>query len=76
MVILSIILPQQPETRTTTERVKPPKPIGAYVISETYDGWFVFGIYDKKRRNLVNSNYAYNSVEKAKEAILACRDRG
>ena len=76
MAILSIILPQQPEPRTKTEKVKPPKPMGSYVISETYDGWFVFGIYNAKRRNLVNSTYAYDSVEKAKEAILACRENG
>ena len=76
MAILSIILPQQTETRTKTERVKSPKPIGAYVISETYDGWFVFGIYDAKRKHLVNSTYAYDSVEKAKEAIRACQEIG
>ena len=76
MAILSIILPQQPETRTKAEKIKPPKPMGSYVISETYDGWFVFGIYNAKRRNLVNSTYAYDSVEKAKEAILACRENG
>ena len=76
MAILSIILPQQPETRTKTEKIKPPKPMGSYVISETYDGWFVFGIYDAKRRNLINSTYAYDSVEKVKDAILACRENG
>ena len=76
MAILSIILPQQPETRTKTEKVKPPKPTGSYVISETYDGWFVFGIYDAKRRKLIDSTYSYVSVEKAKEAILACRENG
>ena len=76
MAILSIILPQQPEPRTKTEKIKPPKPVGAYVISETYDGWFVFGIYDAKRRNLINSTYAYDSIEKAKEAIHTCRENG
>ena len=76
MAILSIILPQQTEAHTKTERVKSPKPIGAYVISETYDGWFVFGIYDAKRKHLVNSTYAYDSVEKVKEAIRACRENG
>ena len=76
MAILSIILPQQSEPRTKTEKVKPPKPMGAYVISETYDGWFVFGIFDAKRKNLINSTYAYDSVEKAKEAIHNCRENG
>lgn len=76
MAILSIILPQQSEPRTKTEKVKPPKPMGAYVISETYDGWFVFGIFDAKRKNLINSTYAYDSVEKAKEAIHNCRANG
>ena len=74
MAILSIILPQQPETRTKTQRVKRPKPMGSYVISQTYDGWFAFGIYDAKRRNLINSTYVYDSVEKAKKAIHACRE--
>ena len=76
MAILSIILPQQSEPRTKTEKVKPPKPMGAYVISETYDGWFVFGIFDAKRKNLINSTYAYDSVEKAKGAIHNCRENG
>ena len=76
MAILSIILPQQPEPRTKTEKIKPPKPMGSYVISETFDGWFVFGIYDAKRRKLIDSTYSYVSVEKAKEAILACRENG
>ena len=76
MAILSIILPQQHATRAKTERIKAPKPIGSYVISETFDGWFVFGIYDAKRRKLVDSTYAYISVDEAKEAILACRENG
>ena len=79
MAILSIVLPQQPEPREKVEKVKPPKPpkpMGSYVVSETLDGWFVFGIYDAKRRKLVDSTYAYASVEAAKEAILACRENG
>ena len=76
MAILSIILPQQPEPRTKTEKVKSPKPMGSYVISETFDGWFVFGIYDAKRRKLIDSTYAYISIEEAKDAILACRENG
>jgi uncharacterized protein YegP (UPF0339 family) len=76
MAILSIVLPQQPESRANTDNVKPQKPLGAYVISETYDGWFVFGIYDARRRNLINSTYAYDSIESAKDAITACRENG
>ena len=76
MAILAIILPEQREPREKTEKVKAPKPMGAYVISETFDGWFVFGLYDSKRKKLVDSTYAYDSVEKAKEEILSCRENG
>ena len=76
MAILSIILPQQGEMREKTEKVKDPKPLGAYVISETLDGWFTFGLYDSKRKNLVNSTYAYDSIDAAKEAIASCRENG
>ena len=76
MAILSIILPQQGEPREKAETTKATDPIGAYVISETFDGWFVFGLYDAKRKKLVDSTYAYNSVEAAKEAIVSCRENG
>lgn len=76
MAILSIILPQQGEPREKTEKVKAPKPMGAYVISETFDGWFAFGLYDSKRKNLVNSTYSYSSIEAAKEAIASCSTNG
>ena len=76
MAILSVILPQQGEPREKTEKEKAPKPMGAYLISETFDGWFVFGLYDSKRRKLVRSTYAYSSVEAAKEAIASCRENG
>ena len=76
MAILSIILPQQGERREKAEKTKAPKPIGAYVISETFDGWFAFGLYDSKRKNLVNSTYAYESIEMAKQAIVSCRESG
>ena len=76
MAILSIILPQQEEPREKTEKVKAPKPIGAYVISETFEGWFAFGLYDSKKKNLINSTYAYSSIEEAKEAIASCQENG
>ena len=76
MAILSIILPQQGEACEKPEKVKAPKPMGAYVISETFDGWFVFGLYDAKRKNLVHSTYAYDSIEAAKQAIASCRENG
>ena len=76
MAILSIILPQQGEPREKIEKVKAQKPMGAYVISETFDGWFAFGLYDSKRKNLVKSTYAYDSIESAKEAIASCHDNG
>ena len=76
MAILSIILPQQSEVCEKTEKVKDPAPMGAYVISETADGWFTFGLYDSKRKNLVNSTYSYNSIDAAKEAIVSCRENG
>ena len=76
MAILAIILPEQRDSREKTEKIKAPKPMGAYVISETFDGWFVFGLYDSKRKKLVDSTYAYDSVEKAKEEILSCRENG
>lgn len=76
MAILSIILPQQGDLREKTEKIKSPKPIGAYVISETFDGWFAFGLYDAKRKNLANSTYVYNSIEEAKQAIASCSING
>ena len=76
MAILSIILPHEGEPREKAEKIKAPKPMGAYVISETLDGWFAFGLYDSKRKNLVNSTYAYESVQSAKEAIASCRENG
>ena len=76
MAILSIILPQEGKLRERAEKVKAPKPLGAYVISETFDGWFAFGLYDSKRKNLVNSTYAYKSVQAAKDAIASCRENG
>ena len=42
MAILSIILQQQGEPREKPEKTKAPKPMGSYVISETFDGWFAF----------------------------------
>ena len=76
MAILSIILPQPGEPREKEKKIKAPKPLGAYVISETLDGWFVFGLYDSKRKKLVNSTYAYDSIETAKEKIISCRENG
>lgn len=76
MAILSIVLPQQGDPREKSGKVKAPKPLGAYVISETFDGWFAFGLYDSKRKNLVNSTYVYDSVQAAKEAIISCREDG
>lgn len=76
MAILSIILPQNGEVREKVEKTKTTKAIGAYVISETYDKKFVFALYDSKRRLLVNSTYAYDSLEIAKEKIKNCRDNG
>ena len=76
MAILSIILPQNGEAREKVEKTKTTKAIGAYVISETYDKKFVFALYDSKRRLLVNSTYAYDSLEIAKEKIKNCRDNG
>ena len=76
MAILSIILPQQGEFSGGSKDASAKNQNGAYVISETSDGWFVFGIYDSKRRHLINSTYAYDSIEKAKEEINACRESG
>ena len=76
MAILSIILPQQEEQREKKDKVKALKPIGAYVISETFDGRFVFGLYDSKRRKLVDSTYSYDSIETAKDEIDSCRENG
>ena len=76
MAILSIILPQQGEPRKKAEKTKAPKPMGAYVISETVDGWFVFGLYDSKRKRLIKSTYAYESIECAKTEIASCRENG
>ena len=76
MAILSIILPQQGEVREKAEKEKAPAPQGAYVISETFDGWFVFGLYDSKRKRLIKSTYAYESIECAKAEIASCRENG
>lgn len=76
MAILSIILPQQGEPCEKTEKTKASKPMGAYVIFETLDGWFAFGLFDAKRKHLVNSTYVYDSMESAKEAIVSCRENG
>lgn len=76
MAIISIILPQQGEICEKEKKIKGPAPIGSYVISETFDGWFAFGLYDAKRKNLVNSTYSYNSIDAAKEAITSCRENG
>ena len=76
MAMFSIIVPQQPQLSEKTEKIKAPKPMGAYVISETRDGWFTFGLYDSKRKHLVSSTYAYASIEAAKEAVASCRENG
>ena len=76
MAILSILLPQQGDPCEKSEKEKAPKPMGAYVIFETFDGWFTFGLYDAKRKNLVNSTYAYRSMAEAKEAIASCAAGG
>lgn len=76
MAILSIILPQQNEQSDTKGNTMSSKSNGAYLISETLDGWYVFGLYDSKRKNLINSTYTYESLEKAKEAIKSCRENG
>ena len=75
MAILSIILPQR-ASRDVSERDKSGKPVGAYLISETLDGWFAFGLYDYKRKNLINSTYVYDSIEAAKAAVASCRENG
>lgn len=76
MAILSIVLPQPQEPREKTEKTKSSNATGAYVISETFDGWFAFALYDAKRKLLVSSTYAYRSVEETKEAIVSCRENG
>lgn len=76
MAILSIILPQQGEQSEKKDKSKPNKPMGAYVISETFDGRFVFGLYDYKRRKLADSTYSYDSIETAKDEIDSCRENG
>ena len=76
MAILSIVLPQQQDPREKTEKTKSSNATGAYVISETFDGWFAFALYDAKRKLLVSSTYAYRSVEETKEAIVSCRENG
>ena len=76
MAILSIILPQQGESHEKKDKTKTPKPLGAYVISETLDGRFVFGLYDFKRKKLADSTYSYDTVEQAKAEIAACRENG
>ena len=76
MAMLSIILPQQGELWEKTEKTKASKPLGSYVISETLDGWFAFGLYDSKRKLLVSSTYAYASIEDAKKAVASCRENG
>ena len=76
MAILSIILPQQGEQSEKKDKAKPNKPMGAYVISETFDGRFVFGLYDYKRRKLADSTYSYDSIETAKDEIDSCRENG
>ena len=58
MGILSIVLPQQQEPREKAENTKVTNAMGAYVISETFDGWFAFALYDEKRKLLVSSTYA------------------
>ena len=76
MAILSVILPQQGEPYEKTEKTKATKPLGAYVISETLDGWFAFGLYDSRRKLLVRSTYAYASIDAAKKAVESCRENG
>ena len=76
MAILSIILPQQEERSEKKDKVKASKPMGAYVISETFDGRFVFGLYDSKKRKLADSTYSYDSLETAKDEIDSCRENG
>ena len=76
MAILSIILPQQQDSYENREKVNSLNKKGAYVISQTDDGWFAFELYVGKKKLLASSTYAYRSIEEAKEAIASCRENG
>lgn len=77
MAIMAVVLPSvREDVESEGRQPVAVKPLGSYVISETTEGGYVFGIYDTSRRLLVNSHHSYATLQKARAEISICRESG
>ncbi|MBE6554995.1 MAG: hypothetical protein E7663_01995 [Ruminococcaceae bacterium] len=77
MAIMAVVLPSvREDVEGEGRQPVAVKPLGSYVISETTEGGYVFGIYDTSRRLLVNSHHSYATLQKVRAEISICRESG